>query len=160
MLKAFGYQKCADQSVIQDTHNAATQENVLQMEEALRVLWDENSLTVRILENARIEGRIETIDIDLSGMPASKNAECSTKGYFSEEKNIHGRQLARILFPKTQEIISESLYPGNKTSCKSFKSMVKKMENILQLNEMSQRKLIRFRLDAGFGTDDNINYAL
>ena len=109
LLRAFGYSKCADQSVIQDTLNAATEENVLQMEYALKTIWDENNLTVPILENARIEGRIETIDMDLSGMPASKKAECSTKGYFPEEKNIHGRQLARIVFAKTQEIISESL---------------------------------------------------
>jgi hypothetical protein len=93
-------------------------------------------------------------------MPASKKAECSTKGYFSDEKNIHGRQLSRIVFSKTQEIVSESLYPGNKTSCKAFKSMVKKTEHILRLTDISQRKLIRFRLDAGFGTDENINYAL
>ena len=160
LLKAFGYSKCADQSVIQDTLNAVTEENVIQMESALKSIWDENNLTVPILENARIEGRIETIDIDLSGMPASKKSECSTKGYFPEEKNIYGRQLARIVFPKTQEIISESLYPGNKTSCKAFKPMVQKMERILNLTGKSQRELIRLRLDAGFGTDENVNYAL
>jgi len=160
LLRAFGYSKCADQSVIQDTLNAATQENVLQMESALKTIWDKNNLTVPILENARIEGRIETIDMDLSGMPASKKAECSTKGYFAGEKNIHGRQLARIVFAKTQEIIAESLYPGNKTSCKAFKPMVEKMECILGLTDISHRNLIRFRLDAGFGTDENINYAL
>ena len=128
LLRAFGYSKCADQSVIQDTLNAATEENVLQMESALKTIWDENNLTGSILENARIEGRIETIDMDLSGMPASKKAEYSTKGYFPEEKNIYGRQLARIVFAKTQEIISESLYAGNKTSCKAFKPMIEKME--------------------------------
>ena len=160
LLRAFGYSKCADQSVIQDTLNASKEQNVLQMEEALKTIWDENNLTVPILENARIEGRIETIDMDLSGMPASKKAECSTKGYFAGEKNIHGRQLARIVFAKTQEIISESLYPGNKTSCKAFKPMVEKMEGILGLSDISHRKLIRFRLDAGFGTDENIHYAL
>jgi hypothetical protein len=160
LLRAFGYSKCADQSVIQDTLNASTEQNVLQMEEALKTIWDENNLTVPILENARIEGRIETIDMDLSGMPASKKAECSTKGYFAGEKNIHGRQLARIVFAKTREIIAESLYPGNKTSCKAFKPMVEKMEHILGLTDISHRKLIRFRLDAGFGTDENIDYAL
>jgi len=160
LLRAFGYSKCADQSVIQDTLNATTEENVLQMEEALKTIWDKNNLTTPILENSRIEGRIETIDMDLSGMPASKNAECSTKGYFAGEKNIHGRQLARIVFSKTQEIISESLYPGSKTSCKAFKPMVEKMEHILGLTDISHRKLIRFRLDAGFGTDENIDYAL
>ena len=160
LLRAFGYSKCADQSVIQDTLNAVTEDNVLQMESALKSIWDENNLTVPILENAKIEGRVETIDMDLSGMPASKKAECSTKGYFAGEKNIHGRQLARVVFPKTQEIISESLYPGNKTSCKSFKPMIEKMERILNLTDKSQRELIRLRFDAGFGTDENINYAL
>jgi hypothetical protein len=90
------------------------------MKSALKAIWAENSLTIPILESARIEGIIETIDMVLSGMPASKKAECSTNGYFPEEKNIYGRQLARIVFPKTPEIISESLYRGNKTSCKAF----------------------------------------
>jgi len=38
--------------------------------------------------------------------------------------------------------------------------MVEKMERVLQLTDKSQRELIRLRLDAGFGTDENINYAL
>lgn len=38
--------------------------------------------------------------------------------------------------------------------------MVKKMEQILSLNTKPQRKLIRLRLDGGFGTDENINFAL
>ena len=79
LLRAFGYSKCADQSVIQDTLNAVTEENVMQMESALKAIWDENNLTVPILQNARIEGRIETIDIDLSGMPSSKKSECSIR---------------------------------------------------------------------------------
>ena len=49
LLRAFGYEKCADQSVIQDTLNAATQENVQQLEEALKAIWDENNLTVSLL---------------------------------------------------------------------------------------------------------------
>ena len=43
---------------------------------------------------------------------------------------------------------------------KSCKPMVEKMEHILGLTDISHRKLIRFRLDAGFGTDENIDYAL
>jgi hypothetical protein len=40
LLRAFGYQKCADQSVIQDTLNAATEHNVQQLEAALKAIWD------------------------------------------------------------------------------------------------------------------------
>lgn len=160
LLGAFGYQKCADQSVIQDTLNAATVENVQQLEDALKAIWDENNLTVALLEKAQREERVTTIDIDLSGMPASKKAQGAKKGYFSGKRNIYGRQLARILVPETQEIVAESLYPGNRTSCKVFKDMVKKMEGILSLDTKSQRSLIRLRLDGGFGTDENINFAL
>jgi hypothetical protein len=160
LLRAFGYGKCADQSVIQTTLNAATQENVQQMEDALKAIWDENNLTVSLLEKAQREGGIETIDMDLSGMPASKKAEEAEKGYFAGKRNIYGRQLARILAPETQEIVAESLYPGNRLSCKVFKDMVKKMEQILPLDTKAQRRLIRLRLDGGFGTDKNINFAL
>ena len=75
LLRAFGYTKCADQSVIQDTLNAATQENVQQLEDALKAIWDENNLTVSLLEKAQREETVVTIDMDLSGMPASKKSE-------------------------------------------------------------------------------------
>jgi hypothetical protein len=135
-------------------------ENVHQLEDALKVIWDGNNLTAPLLENAQREGAVVTIDMDLSGMPASKNAEEAEKGYFSGKRNIHGRQLARVLVPETQEIVTESLYPGNRLSCKVFKDMVKKMERTLSLDSKSQHGMIRLRLDAGFGTDENINYAL
>jgi hypothetical protein len=160
LLRAFGYEKCADQSVIQDTLNAATGENVQQLEDALKAIWDENNLTVSLLEKAQREGTVATIDMDLSGMPASKKAEEAKKGYFAGKRNIYGRQLARILVPETQEIVADCLYPGNRLSCKIFKDMVKKMEQILPLDTKVQRRLIRLRLDGGFGTDANINYAL
>jgi hypothetical protein len=160
LLRSFGYQKCADQSVIQDTLNAAIEENVRQLESALKAIWDGNNLTVPLLKSAQREERMETIDMDLSGMPASRKAEGSEKGYFAGKRNIHGRQLARVLVPKTQEIVTESLYSGKKTSCKAFKDMVQKMERTLCLETKAQRKLIRLRLDGGFGTDENINYAL
>ena len=160
LLRAFGYQKCADQSVIQDTLNAAIQENVQQLESALKAIWDGNNLTVPLLKSAQREERMETVDMDLSGMPASKKAERAEKGYFAGKRNIYGRQLARVLVPKTQEIVTESLYSGKKTSCKVFKDMVQKMELTLSLETKAQRRLIRLRLDGGFGTDENINYAL
>lgn len=160
LLRAFGYDGCADQSGVQRTLDAATGENVQQMELALKVIWDGNNLAKSLLENAQREGRMETIDIDLSGMPASKKAEGSTKGYFAGKRNIYGRQLARVLVPSTQEIAAESLYSGKMTSCKAFKGMVTKMEQSLSLDTEAQRRLIRLRLDGGFGTDENINYAL
>ena len=38
--------------------------------------------------------------------------------------------------------------------------MVTKMEMALHLETKEQKRYIRLRLDGGFGTDDNINFAL
>lgn len=162
LLKAFGYEKCADQSVIQETLNAVTDENIQQMESALDEIWKHDNLSSSLLEKAQKESRTITVDIDLSGQIASKNAEQSKKGYFSGEKNAYGRQLARVLVCDTQEIVTESLYSGNTVSWDNgvFKSMIAKMEQKLCLHIKAQRSLIRLRLDGGFGTDKNINYAL
>ena len=126
MLKAFGYEKCADQSVIQETLNAVTDENIQQMESALNEIWKHNNLSSYLIEKAQKENKTVTIDIDLSGQIASKNAEQSQKGYFSNEKNAYGRQLVRVLVCDTQEIVTESLYSGNTVSWDNgvFKSMI------------------------------------
>ena len=167
LLQAFGYESCADQSVVQETLSAATSENVQQLEDALGNIWDQNNMTATLLENAlsrehnaKVATKVTTMDIDLSGQPASRNAEHSTKGYFPGKKNTYGRQLARVLSPQTQEIVTESLYPGNTTSCSAFKAMVTRMEQVLHLDSKEQRQCIRLRLDGGFCTDENINYAL
>ena len=160
LLRAFCSDKCADQSVIQQTLCASVAENVVQFEDALEQIWTQHNRCVALLKDATRAQKIVTIDIDLSGMPASKNAEGSTKGYFAGKRNIYGRQLARVVFSDTSEIVAEALYPGNTLSMKVFKQMVIKMEQRLHLETKAQRALIRLRLDGGFGTDANINYAL
>ena len=160
LLQAFGYERCADQSVIQQTLNASTSENVQQLESSLQSIWDQNNLTTALLENALSNDKVVTIDIDLSGQPASRNAEHSTKGYFAGKKNTYGRQLVRVLVPQTQETVIDSLYPGNTTSCSPFKAIVTKMEQVLHLDSKEKRQHIRLRLDGGFGTDENVNFAL
>lgn len=162
LLKAFGYKKCADQSVIQETLNAVSDENIKQMESANDEIFKQNNISTSLIQKAVQENRTITIDIDLSGQIASKNAEQSTKGYFSGKKNAYGRQLARALVSETQEIVTESLYPGNTVSWEHdvFKEMITKMETMLSIQSKEQRHSIRLRLDSGFGTDKNIDYVL
>jgi hypothetical protein len=160
LLQAFGYDRCADQSVIQQTLNAATEANVAQLDTALQRIWEQHNQTVRLLARAQTTGTLVTIDLDLSGQVTSKHAEQAEKGYFAGQKNHYGRQLARVLVPTTQEIVTEALYPGNTLSCAVFKAMVTKVETRLSLGTPAQRRQIRLRMDAGFGTDANINVAL
>ena len=51
LLGAFGYDSCADQSVIQRTLDAATDGNIQQLESALKSIWDDHNMTVSFLEN-------------------------------------------------------------------------------------------------------------
>ena len=53
LLSAFGYQKCADQSVIQRTLDALTDENINQMESALKTIWDSHSMSLSFLGDAQ-----------------------------------------------------------------------------------------------------------
>jgi hypothetical protein len=65
-----------------------------------------------------------------------------------------------VVIPSTQEIVTQRLYPGNTVSCTVFHEMVDKMEAALQLDTKEKRHLLCLRLDAGFGTDSNLNFAL
>jgi hypothetical protein len=160
LLNAFGYEGCADQSVIQDTLDVCVQENAIQLQQAILEIFGQHNRSQALLFDALVDNREVTIDLDLSGLPASKKAEGSEKGYFSKRRGIYGRQLARIIVPETQEIVAESLYPGNTLSLQVFKEMLAKMELALDLETKEQRQSVRLRLDGGFGTDDNINFAL
>jgi len=159
LLTAFGYETCADQSVKEQTLNAATEANVQQLELAQKEIWERNHRRKLEMPQQKAEKWV-TIDLSLSALPASKGAEQSKKGYVANRKNQYGRQLARIVIPSTQEIVTQSLYPGNTVSCAVFKEMIDKMEDALELASQQRRQLIKLRLDAGFGTDDNLNFAL
>ncbi len=146
--------------MIQNTLDVCVQENPIQLEQAISQIYLKQNLSQALLFDALVDQREVIIDMDLSGLPSSKQAEGSEKGYFSKRRGTYGRQLARIIVPETQEIVAESLYPGNTLSLQVFKEMVAKMELALCLETKEQRQGVRLRLDGGFGTDDNINFAL
>lgn len=77
----------------------------------------------------------------------------------ANKKNQYTRQLARVLVPSTSEIVTQSLYYGNTPPCSVFKEMVYKTEHHLKLSTKAKRQQILLRLDAGFGSDNNINFA-
>jgi len=160
LLLAFGYTQCPDQSTLQDTLDAATSESVEQLKGVEVSLFAHHNLFQRQFQQDGEADQLLTIDFDLSAQPSSKRAEKATKGYFAKRKNSYGRQLARISVASTAEVVVDQLYRGNMLSCAAFKEMVHEMEKVLNLGEKSTRRRIRLRLDGGFGTDENINFAL
>jgi len=94
LLSAFGYDSCADQSVIQDTLDDCVAENVVQLKEVLRSLYAQHNQSQVLVTEAIEQSLTITIDMDLTGRPVSENAQGAKKGYFSKKRGIYGRQLA------------------------------------------------------------------
>ena len=84
------------------------------------------------------------MEVDLTGLRASKRAELSTKGYFSGERGATGRQLVRSSSPNYGEIIFSKLYPGNTNSCEVLKETITEVERVLGSSRYKrQRTLVR-----------------
>jgi hypothetical protein len=99
------------------------------------------------------------LDVDLTGLLAGRQAEGSSKGYFSGTKNGRGRQLGRIIASRYDEIVCEQLYDGKVQLEKCLIGLLEMSENVLSLDEERRRHTI-LRVDGGGGTDGNINWAL
>ncbi len=103
--QAAGRSRCAEQSVAQQTLDAATAENVEQMQQVLTTLLQRQS---QVAQHAfRADWLV--LDVDLTGLPAGKGAEHSVKGYFSDPRSRRGRQQGRVLASQDGEIVCDAL---------------------------------------------------
>jgi hypothetical protein len=155
LQRAFGRKSCADQSVVQQTLDACTEINVLQMLQAMEQIFRQHGRAYK--HNYRRKWQL--LDIDLTGLPCSKNAELSTKGYFSKEGLRYGRQLGRVVATVYEEIVIDQLYPGNTQLCHALRQLVALAEETLDLNEYRRSRTI-LRIDAGGGSLDDVNWLL
>src|SRR5207249_6155087 len=79
---AFGRTACAEQSVVQDTLNACSAEQVTQMEQALQTIYRQHSQGYA----HDYKAAWQLLDVDLSGMPCGKKAAFASKGYFPQQR--------------------------------------------------------------------------
>jgi len=155
LQKAFGRTACAEQSVASETLNACTATNVQQMATVMRLIYQELGQGYR---HDYKKGYL-LLDVDLTGLLAGKQAEGSTKGYFSGAKNAYGRQLGRVSASQYDEIVCEQLYDGKVQLEKCLIGLIEMTEKVQDLDE-TRRKCTILRVDGGGGTDGNIDWAL
>lgn len=154
LQRAFGRaSRSADQSTVQRTLDAFTEENVAQLREAVESIGGRHSR----LPFHDFKREMLIVEVDLTGLRASKRAERSTKGYFSGERGATGRQLVRASSPNYGEIIFSKLYPGNTNSCEVLKETISEVERVLGSSHYKRQRTL-VRLDGGFGTDENIEW--
>lgn len=155
LQKAFGRQKCADQSTISRCLSACGAENVKEMRQALEVIIREHS---RCCHHDYAEAH-QWLDVDITGITAGRKAEGSTKGYFSHAAGARGRQVGRVLASRYNEIVVDQLFPGHVQLERSLQGLVLAAEAILELDEAKRAQTI-IRVDGGGGRDEDINWLL
>jgi hypothetical protein len=152
---AFGREGCAEQSVVQDTLDACTVQNVAQMQEAVDQIYRRQSQGYR----HDYEQRLQLLDIDTDGRPCGKKAAFATKGYFARRPNRRGRQEGYVLASWYEEIVVKRLLSGTTQLTAALQPLVEAAEQTLDLTpEKRQRTLLR--IDSGGGSVDDINWLL
>lgn len=156
--RAWGRQCCADQSSVQETLSACTQLNIEQMQQVLAEVYQKMG---RATHHDYSTGPL-IVDIDLTGLPCSKNYDGACKGYFANcKKGTTGRQLCRVNASQYDEIVYQKVSPGNASSA-DLTSLKAVLEATLQMLGLApeQKNQLLIRLDGGFGTTDIIEYLL
>lgn len=153
--RAFGRASCAEQSTISDTLNACTAQNVQELRTALTLILRQHSQSYR----HNYQAHWQLLDVDITGLPAGRQGEGVTKGYFAQQKNRRGRQLGRVLATWYEEIIVDRLYNGKRQLNHSLPELLQAAEEVLELDK-AQRQQTIVRVDGGGGEDNDINWML
>ena len=152
---AFGRSRCAEQSVVQDTLNACTAENVEQMHQALDSIYRQHSQGFQ----HDYQADYQILDVDMSGLPCGPKAAFATKGYFAKQRNRRGRQLGRVLASRYGEIVTDCLFDGKTQLTRALQPLMQATETTLRLDEDKRQRTI-VRLDAGGGSLEDVNWLL
>jgi hypothetical protein len=155
LQRAFGRSRCAEQSVVQDTLNACTPENVEQLEHALDAIYRQHSQGYQ----HDYEVDFQILDVDMSGLPCGPRAAFATKGYFAKQRNRRGRQLGRVLASHYGEIVVDRLFDGKTQLTRALQPLLLATERTLQLDESKRSRTI-VRMDAGGGSLHDVNWLL
>jgi Transposase DDE domain len=152
---AFGRTACAEQSVVQETLDACSEETVTQLEQALDVMYRQHSAGYR----HDYQQQWQVLDVDMSGLPCGKKAALATPGYFAKQRNRRGRQLGRVLATRYHEIVVDRLFDGKTQLVTALLPLVAAAEQTLELDAAKRQRTL-IRIDAGAGSVADINWLL
>src|SRR5215212_1065515 len=154
---AFGRSACADQSVVQDTLNACTAEQVTQLDQALTTIYRQHAQGYA----HDYTQAWQILDADLTGLPCGKKAAFASKGYFPQQRYRRGRQLGRVLATLYHEIVVDQLFNGTTYLRTALRSLITAAERVLALqDDVAKRARTLVRIDAGAGSVGEINWLL
>jgi hypothetical protein len=159
---AFGLPGCAEQSVLADTLNAATEADVAALRQVIEASFVQDSQPRR----HDFGQAVLVLDVDLSPLPTSKRAEGATRGYMGRCRSKTGRKLVRVRAADSQETGWEEVLPGNTVETLAVvQQAVAAVERLLELEDdppavQAKRARVEFRLDSGWGSEAISNWRL
>jgi hypothetical protein len=168
---AFGLPGCAEQSVLADTLDAATEADVAALRRACATLFRQHSQTMRHVQHELARTRL-TLDLDLSPCPTGASAEGAERSYMGRYRAKTGRRLIRVRAAPYQEILWEDVRPGRTgEGLAVLQEVVSAVEQLLGLADVPAdpladeaahhgRSQIEWRLDSGWGSDAMLGWLL
>lgn len=155
LQRAFGREACAEQSVVQETLDACTVENVRQMKHAFKALMRSHGRAYR----HPYKSELQLLDVDMTGLPCGRQAERASKGYFANQPGRYGRQMARVVATHYEEVVLDWVGPGNVQLNKVLRPLVEEAEWMLDLDAGKRARTV-LRIDAGGGSINDVNWLL
>jgi hypothetical protein len=155
LQRALGRSRCAEQSVVQQTLDACSAENIAQMEQAMDTIYRQHSQGYQ----HDYQANYQVLDVDMSGMPCGPKAAFASKGYFAKQRNRRGRQLGRVLATGYEEVVVDRFFDGKTQLTKALQPLMEAAEQTLQLDEHKRARTL-VRIDAGGGSMDGVNWLL
>lgn len=155
LQRAFGRKNCAEQSVVQETLDACTSKNIIEMKRAFKALLQKHGRAYR----HPYKERLQLLDVDMTGLPCGRSAERASKGYLANHPHRYGRQMARVIASHYEEIISDCVLPGNVQLNKVLRPVIEEMEVTLDMDREKRSRTV-LRIDAGGGSLNDVNWLL
>ena len=154
--QAFGRKACAEQSVVQETLDACTGENVSQLQHSLDEIYRSHSQGFR----HDYQARFQLLDVATPGLPCGRHPPLLPGiGYFAGQSHRRGRQVGRVLATYYEEVVVDRLFAGNVQLVKALQPLVEAAETTLQLDG-AKRARTMIRIDAGGAPQDDLNWRL
>src|SRR5919199_3713852 len=159
LQRAFGLPGCADHSVLAETLNAATEQDVAALRTAVEELFQQHSPACR----HDFTRDLLVLDIDLSPLPASRKSEGAERCSMGRCRSRTGRKLVRVRAGPYQETVWEAIRRGRTLEgLVLLKEAVTAAERVLGLagdddGTRAKRARTELRLESSWGSTAALN---
>jgi hypothetical protein len=156
LQRAFGRKACAEQSLVQETLNKCSADQVSQLSQALQTIYRQHSQGYA----HDYQQAWQLLDADLTGMPCGKKAAFASKGVLpAAAREGAGANWAGGNATHYQEIVVDQLFNGSTYLRTALIALITAAELILDLSQAKRARTI-VRVDAGGGSVSEINWLL